>query len=158
MLFVYNIGLTKLDSPACTGYNTQMLITDQNTLNTFCRNLEDKDFITVDTEFLREKTYYPKLCLIQIGDPHRTAAAIDPLEGNLDLSPIFELMLNDKILKIFHAGRQDLEKHSDPAKPSQFHSGGRQPQPDADALITIIAVAGLKTSYRVCRYPPVKCS
>ncbi|MCK5285018.1 MAG: ribonuclease D [Alphaproteobacteria bacterium] len=86
-----------------------MLITDQNTLNTFCRNLEDKDFITVDTEFLREKTYYPKLCLIQIGDPHRTAAAIDPLEGNLDLSPIFELMLNDKILKIFHAGRQDLE-------------------------------------------------
>ena len=86
-----------------------MLITDQNDLDQFCASLKDKDFLTVDTEFLREKTYYPKLCLIQISDPDGHAAAIDPLEDGLDLAPVFNLLFNKDILKIFHAGRQDLE-------------------------------------------------
>jgi len=86
-----------------------MLITDQTELETFCTSLKGQDFITVDTEFLREKTYYPKLCLIQIGDEDGSAAGIDPLEGDLDLSPVFDLLLDESILKIFHAGRQDLE-------------------------------------------------
>ena len=86
-----------------------MLITDQEDLDSFCAAIRDQDFITVDTEFLREKTYYPKLCLIQIGDPEGRAAAIDPLAEGIDLAPVFELLFDDKLLKIFHAGRQDLE-------------------------------------------------
>lgn len=86
-----------------------MIITKQDELEHFCKSLRGCPFITVDTEFLRERTYYPKLCLIQVGDPSLNAAAIDPIEGDLDLAPLFEILLNPKILKIFHAGRQDLE-------------------------------------------------
>ena len=66
-------------------------------------------FLTIDTEFLREKTYYPKLCLIQIGMPDGKAAAIDPLASDIDLEPIFSVLRDSKIMKIFHAARQDLE-------------------------------------------------
>ena len=86
-----------------------MLITTQKELEAFCASLKDFKFITVDTEFLREKTYYPKLCLIQIGDPEGRAAAIDPLIEGLDLRPVFELFFDPNILKVFHAARQDLE-------------------------------------------------
>jgi ribonuclease D len=85
------------------------LITEQNHLNAFCATLKNCPFITLDTEFLREKTYYPKLCLIQISNPEGNAAAIDPLAENLDLSCIFELLLDQNILKVIHSGRQDLE-------------------------------------------------
>ncbi len=103
------------------------LITDQKTLENFCAKLQEAPFITVDTEFLREKTYYPKLCLIQIASPDKDAAAIDPLAGGIDLKPVFDLLLNDKILKVFHAGRQDLEIF--------FHLTGRVIQPFFDTQI-----------------------
>ncbi len=86
-----------------------MLITEQSALKEFCASLKGCEFITVDTEFLREKTYYPKLCLIQIGDPEGRAAAIDPIDTDLDLAPVFDLLFDEGILKIFHAARQDLE-------------------------------------------------
>lgn len=86
-----------------------MLITNQKALDTFCTGLKKEEFITVDTEFLREKTYYPKLCLIQISGPKGNAAAIDALSSQIDLKPVFDLLFDDKILKVFHAGRQDLE-------------------------------------------------
>jgi len=86
-----------------------VLITNQNELDQFCSKIKTCEFITIDTEFLREKTYYPKLCLIQIGTPEGDAVAIDPLEGNLDISPVYDLLLDKNILKIIHAGRQDLE-------------------------------------------------
>ncbi len=86
-----------------------MLITEQKALNDFCNSLKSEEYITVDTEFLREKTYYPKLCLIQIGNKDKKAAAIDPLEGGLDLTPVYDLLFDKGILKIFHAARQDLE-------------------------------------------------
>jgi ribonuclease D len=86
-----------------------MLITDQTALEDFCSSLKACEFITVDTEFLREKTYYPKLCLIQIGDTEGRAAAIDPLVEGIDLAPVYDLLSDEKILKIFHAARQDLE-------------------------------------------------
>lgn len=86
-----------------------MLITQQKDLEAFCKSLKGAPFITVDTEFLREKTYYPKLCLIQMGDPDGKAAAIDPLAEGIDLTPVYDLLFNEKILKIFHAARQDLE-------------------------------------------------
>lgn len=86
-----------------------MLITEQKALDEFCASLQSETFITVDTEFLREKTYYPKLCLVQIGDASGRAAAIDPLAKGIDLAPVFELLANEKILKVLHAARQDLE-------------------------------------------------
>lgn len=86
-----------------------MLITDQTELDRFCHALKAAPFITVDTEFLREKTYYPKLCLIQISGPDGQAAGIDPLATDLDLSPVYDLLFAPEILKVFHAARQDLE-------------------------------------------------
>ncbi len=86
-----------------------MLITEQKDLEKFCASLKGLDFITIDTEFLREKTYYPKLCLIQIGKPNKEAVAIDPIDGNLDLSPVHKLLFDPNLLKVIHAGRQDLE-------------------------------------------------
>ena len=82
-------------------------ITDQNTLNDFYNKCKIEKVLAVDTEFIRDSTYYPSLCLIQIAGMN-FAAAIDPL-AKLDMSPIWELLLNKNILKVFHAGRQDIE-------------------------------------------------
>ncbi|KAB2834735.1 MAG: ribonuclease D, partial [Caedimonadaceae bacterium] len=65
-------------------------------------------FVTVDTEFVRESTYYPKLCLIQIGGSEESIL-VDPLANGIDLSSLFDLMRNSRIVKVFHAARQDLE-------------------------------------------------
>ncbi|NCT41561.1 MAG: ribonuclease D [Alphaproteobacteria bacterium] len=86
-----------------------MLITEQTALDEFCASLKSETFITVDTEFLREKTYYPKLCLVQIGAEDGRAAAVDPLAEGLDMAPVFDLLCDEKILKVLHAARQDLE-------------------------------------------------
>lgn len=86
-----------------------MIITKQAPLNALCARLKSAPFITVDTEFLREKTYYPKLCLMQISAPDGNAAAIDPLADELDLTPLYDLLSDKNILKVFHAARQDLE-------------------------------------------------
>ncbi|HBR68653.1 MAG TPA: ribonuclease D [Rhodospirillaceae bacterium] len=85
------------------------LITDNQRLNEVCQSLAGHAFLTLDTEFLREKTYYPKLCLIQIGTPEGQAWAVDPLDGDMDLQPLFDLLVNPGILKVLHAARQDLE-------------------------------------------------
>ena len=77
-------------------------------LAAFCKRLEAESFVTVDTEFLRETTYYPKLCLIQVAGGTE-AQLIDPLADELDLTPFFALMANPKVLKVFHAARQDFE-------------------------------------------------
>ena len=88
------------------------IIKTTSELSQFCQYANNFDYITVDTEFLRERTYYPKLCLIQLAipsDQDNSAVLIDPLEGHLDLSPLYELFLNTDIVKVFHAARQDLE-------------------------------------------------
>lgn len=85
-----------------------LLITDNGALVDFCARLSAAEYITVDTEFLRDKTYYPKLCLVQVGGPDE-AAAIDSLADGLDLTPLLDLMRNPDVLKVFHAGRQDFE-------------------------------------------------
>lgn len=87
------------------------LITTNAALKAFCATLTDCPYITVDTEFMRERTYYAKLCLIQISGPDREAVGVDVLAGEeeLDLSPIWELFANKNIMKVFHAARQDLE-------------------------------------------------
>jgi ribonuclease D len=84
------------------------LITTTWELQAACDRLAAHPVITVDTEFLRETTYYPLLCVLQMASPDE-AAVIDALAPGIDLTPFFELMANEKVLKVFHAARQDIE-------------------------------------------------
>lgn len=84
------------------------LITKQAELETAIAELSKSDFVTVDTEFIRETTFWPELCLIQIASPGATAL-VDPLAPGIDLAPFFALMANEAIVKVFHAARQDIE-------------------------------------------------
>lgn len=102
------------------------LITDTDSLSDFCSRLKSNEYITVDTEFMREKTYWPKLCLIQVAGPDK-AAAIDTLAEGMDLSPLYDLFDDTSILKVFHAARQDLEIF--------FHLTGRLPMPVFDTQV-----------------------
>ncbi len=83
-------------------------ITTTEDLARFCAPLATADFVTVDTEFMRETTYWPKVCLIQLAGPDE-ARVIDPLAEGLSLEPLLELLRNRSVLKVFHAARQDLE-------------------------------------------------
>ena len=85
-----------------------MIITETATLAEYCQTWANEPFITVDTEFMREKTYWPILCLIQVGGKDG-AVAIDPMADGLDLAPFFDLMQNPAVTKVFHAARQDVE-------------------------------------------------
>ncbi|MDX6805279.1 ribonuclease D [Terrihabitans rhizophilus] len=85
-----------------------MMITTTADLAAACRRLSNSAFVTVDTEFLRESTFWPKLCVVQLADDHE-AVAVDALAPDIDLSPLFHLMADERVLKVFHAGRQDIE-------------------------------------------------
>lgn len=84
------------------------VITSTSELETFCRSLAVADYVTVDTEFLREQTYWPQLCLIQLAG-ESGEGIIDPLAEGLDLGPFFTLMADASVVKVFHAARQDIE-------------------------------------------------
>lgn len=84
------------------------LLTSTAALGEFCARAAKFDFVTVDTEFLRETTYWPKLCLLQVATDDE-AVLVDPLAPELDLSPFFELLANPAVTKVFHAARQDIE-------------------------------------------------
>ena len=84
------------------------LIADSAEVAKFCRRQSKAEFVAVDTEFMRDKTYWPKLCLVQIAGP-KEAVAIDCLAPKMDLKPLFALMADFRLLKVFHSGRQDLE-------------------------------------------------
>lgn len=83
-------------------------ITDNAELAAFCERLTGAPFIAVDTEFMRETTYWPKLCLVQVASAEH-AANIDPLAPGLDLAPLLGLLADERTVKVFHAARQDLE-------------------------------------------------
>jgi len=83
-------------------------ITTTKELTAACTRLAKHPFITVDTEFLRETTYFPILCVVQIASADE-AVVVDALAEGIDLSPFFKLMANEKVLKVFHAARQDIE-------------------------------------------------
>ena len=88
------------------------IITKNSELEEFCVQAASSKYITIDTEFLRERTYFSKLCLIQLaipGDEKGNAVLVDNLANNLDLSPIYKLFQNENVVKVFHAARQDLE-------------------------------------------------
>lgn len=102
------------------------IISTKNELADLCHRYSDADFVTVDTEFLRESTYWPKLCLVQIGRPG-DAAIIDVLAPGMDLAPLFALMANQDVLKVFHAARQDIEIF--------WHLSGAIPAPIFDTQV-----------------------
>lgn len=87
-------------------------ITTTEELRTFCEGAADHPYVTVDTEFLRERTYYSKLCLIQLAIPGQDdtgAVLVDPLAEGLSLDPLMDLFRDENVVKVFHAARQDLE-------------------------------------------------
>lgn len=102
------------------------VIADSTSLTKFCDRLIKSSYITVDTEFMRDQTYWPRLCLVQIADEHE-AAAIDTLAKGIDITPLLNLLTNPRILKIFHAARQDLEIF--------YRLMGRLPSPIFDTQI-----------------------
>jgi ribonuclease D len=86
-------------------------ITTTSDLAAFCAEAAQRDYVTVDTEFLRERTYYSKLCLIQLAyqdDAGNDAVLVDPLSDGLSLAPLYDLFRNKAVVKVFHAARQDL--------------------------------------------------
>ena len=85
------------------------MITDTKTLKSHCETLAKHPYITVDTEFLRDKTYYARLCLVQLCAKGMDPVAVDPLANGIDLQPLFDLMADTSTIKVFHAARQDLE-------------------------------------------------
>ena len=89
-----------------------IIITKTAQLAAFCTECSKHDYVTVDTEFLRERTYYSKLCLIQLAYPGQcteNAVLIDPLSNELSLDPLYALYQDETVVKVFHAARQDLE-------------------------------------------------
>ena len=84
------------------------LITRNDELAAACAQLSTAPFVAIDTEFMREQTFWPKLCLIQLA-AEGAEALIDSQAPDLDLQPFFDLMVNEKVLKVFHSGRQDIE-------------------------------------------------
>ena len=90
-------------------YSTRMTLIDTAAaLTDFCARQSEAAYVAVDTEFMRDKTYWPQLCLVQIAGPAE-AAAVDPLAPGMDLAPLFRLMAEPRVLKVFHAARQDIE-------------------------------------------------
>ena len=99
-------------------------------LEKFCAEAMTARYVTVDTEFMRENTYYPKLCLLQIASAD-DAVLVDPLADGIDLAPVFALMAAPQVLKVFHAARQDIEIF--------VHLSGAVPAPIFDTQIAGMA-------------------
>jgi ribonuclease D len=109
------------------------LITTTDKLAELCERLSKSEFVAVDTEFMRENTYWPELCLVQIANTQE-AAAIDPLAEGLDLTPLLDLMCNNEdVLKVFHAGGQDVE--------IIVNLTGKTPHPIFDTQIAMMAIS-----------------
>ena len=107
------------------------LITTTAELTALCDRLAKHRVITVDTEFLRETTYYPLLCVVQMASADE-AAVIDALADGIDLKSFFELMADEKVLKVFHAARQDIE--------IVWHRAGIVPHPIFDTQVAAMAL------------------
>ncbi len=115
------------------------LIAHSEELAQLCAEWRTEDFVAIDTEFLRDKTYWPQLCLVQIAG-RRSAAAIDTLAPGIDLAPLFDLLADAKVTKVFHAARQDIEIF--------FHLTDRIPTPLIDTqVVAMVCGFGESASY-----------
>ena len=103
-----------------------MLITKSSDVADFCSDVSTAEYVAVDTEFVRAKTYWPILCLVQIATPDR-AVAIDPLANGIDLQPVYDLMANTSVLKVFHSASQDMQV--------MFNATGKMTEPVFDTQI-----------------------
>jgi ribonuclease D len=106
-------------------------ITTTKKLAEVCERLAGHPFVTVDTEFLRESTYYPKLCVAQMASPDE-AIVVDALAPGIDLAPLFALMADEKVVKVFHAARQDIE--------ICWHQAGIIPAPLVDTQVAAMVL------------------
>ncbi|NJO39016.1 MAG: ribonuclease D, partial [Rhizobiales bacterium] len=97
----------------------------------FCRELASEDHVAIDTEFMRDRTYWPKLCLVQLAGRSRFAA-VDPLAEGIDLQPLFDLMADRSVVKVFHACRQDVEIF--------YHLTGMTPDPVFDTQLAAMVL------------------
>ncbi len=114
------------------------VVTDTKTLADLCARLSQAPFVCVDTEFMRENTFFPDLCLVQVASPTE-AAAIDP-KADIDLTPLLDLLVKEEVLKVFHAGGQDLE--------IIYNLTGKTPTPLFDTQIAAMALGlGEQVSY-----------
>ena len=102
------------------------LIADTGSLRALCDRLAASRYITVDTEFMRDSTYWPRLCLVQLASLDE-AAAVDAMAPDIDLAPLLALMSDPAVLKVFHAARQDIEIF--------YHLDGRVPEPVFDTQV-----------------------
>ena len=107
------------------------LITTTSELAAVCERLARHPFITIDTEFLRETTYYPLLCVAQLASADE-AVVVDSLAPGIDLQPFFDLMGNERVLKVFHAARQDIE--------IVWHRAGIVPHPVFDTQVAAMVL------------------
>ena len=102
------------------------VITTTPALAESCRRLAEQPFVAVDTEFMREQTFWPKLCLVQLAGPN-VEAIVDPMASGLDLAPLYALMADKRVVKVFHAARQDIE--------IVHHQAGIVPEPVFDTQV-----------------------
>src|SRR6478609_1709390 len=107
------------------------LISTTDDLAAVCRRMATHPFVTIDTEFLRETTYYPLLCVAQMASPEE-AVVIDALAPDIDLEPFFALMGDEKVMKVFHAARQDIE--------IVWHSAELIPRPIFDTQVAAMVL------------------
>ncbi len=115
------------------------IVTTTADLSALCKRLAKFPVVTVDTEFMRETTFWPKLCVIQVASPDE-AVIIDAMAPDIDLDPFFKLMKNEKVIKVFHAARQDIE--------IVYHLGGLVPHPVFDTQVAAMVCGfGESVSY-----------
>jgi ribonuclease D len=115
------------------------VITTTSDLEIACRQLAKSEFVTVDTEFMRETTYWPVLCLIQMAGPE-LEVIVDPKAPGIDLAPFFALMMDEAVVKVFHAARQDIE--------IVFVETGKVPRPVFDTQVAAMVCGfGESVSY-----------
>src|SRR5438309_11418570 len=91
-----------------SGFPEPRLIATTEALGELCATLAREQFVSVDTEFMRERTYWPELCVVQLGGSH-DVAVVDALAPGIDLAPLGALLANQSVVKVFHAARQDVE-------------------------------------------------
>lgn len=106
-------------------------ICDSETLAALCSRLAKAPYITVDTEFMRERTYFSRLCLIQVASPDE-AHIIDPMADDIDLAPFWALMNDEPVLKVLHSARQDFEIF--------YHASGHVPSPVFDSQVAAMVL------------------
>jgi ribonuclease D len=150
---VYKQDMSRPPRPA---FPAPALITTTAALQSLCERLAAEEFVTVDTEFMRERTYWPELCVVQLAGEHEVAV-IDAQHPNLDLAPLGQLLANQQVLKVFHAARQDIEifllRFGDVPRPlfdTQIAAmvAGFGEQVGYDALVSALAGGAIEKAHR----------